>query len=1495
MPITQFHLPSTSPRLRRSEPFRKPTRVLACSILALCGVALAPTNSAAQTWLNAPATNNWNTAGNWAPANIPDIAGETAIFTNSTVTNPTITGPITIDGITINGATAFTIDNQDVVAIVAAGLANTSGLTQTINNSTLFSELNFENAATVGTGFVINNSGFVNFDDNSSAGVATVNNVVADGILNFLGSATGGNATLVNAGSGVTGSSIIFANTTTAGAATITNSGTNALVLFGGSSQGGTANISNTAAGATTQFSNNASGGTASITNVADDTTVTFTNSASAGGATIVSSGAFSSVSFNDTSTGGTSNITLSGNTAIADFLDNATAGGATINLTNATALLNFFDSASGGTAIINNSASSGTFPSSVVGFFNNSNALNATITNSGQNAQTLFSNNATANAATINNTGTDSNTTFVASATAGTANISNSGSGSSTIFGQTATAGSATIQASGGFSNVRFIQNSSAGTSNITLSGNTAIGDFLDNATASGATINLTNPTALLNFFDATTAGTATINNQANSGTFPSSIVGFFNTSSALNSQINNTGTNSQTLFSDTATASGATIANSGSDSNTTFVASATAGAANISNSGSGSSTIFGQTATAGSATIVSGGGLSNVRFIENSSAGTSNITLSGDTAIGDFLNNATASGATINLTNPTALLNFFDTTNAGTATINNQANSGTFPGAIVGFFNTSSALNSSINNSGTNAQTLFSDTATASGAAIQNSGVDSNTTFIVSASASTSNITNTGTGSSVIFGQNSTAGDSTIVSSGGNSFVRFRDSSTGATSSITLSGSTALGEFLNNSTAGDADITLTNATALLSFFDSSNAGTSSINNQGGGAAPAAIVGFFDNSNAQTSVIVNGGANTQTLFAENSNANGVTVTNSGAGSRTVFSGNATGGSAVLINANPTSGIDISSLLTSSLTIGSFEGNGTLFLGSQTLTAGSNNRDITFSGVIRDGGASGGVGGALVKVGTGTWTLSGTNTFTGGMDIQLGTVVVENPQALGLGNVRLSNGILRGGPALTEIRVGGNYTQTGGELQLRIGGTGNDQHDRLVVAGTANLGGRLKLDTVGGYAPQSGDRVELVTAGGGVNGEFATVQTAAPLVEGQLQYLSNEVVLSFVRTAFEDIAKTPNQKSTARALDQALLNPGGAELLAYLDTLPIDALPDALDRLAPEELGALFSIPRTAAYAQAFTVLHRLDEIRAANRNGMMEPVLGGPAKEMKEVVGEAPRFGAFAHGSGEFINFGGNSNARGYDLDAGGVTIGADYQWSPNFVIGFLANYTRGRIDLNRGGEIESDSVRGGVYASVFGAGGYLTGYLGGGYNDFDTKRDGLGGNAHGQTDGAEFNALIAAGYDAHFGGLTVGPIATYQYTFAKTDAFRERGSLAPLDIHSENHRSSRTNLGIRVAYEIPMGSITITPEVRASWQHEFGDRTFATTAQFGFGGPDFTVTTPDIGRDAFVLNAGFTLQLSPTFGAHAYYHGDFGTSNYDAHLFLLGARVSF
>lgn len=60
-----------------------------------------------------------------------------------------------------------------------------------------------------------------------------------------------------------------------------------------------------------------------------------------------------------------------------------------------------------------------------------------------------------------------------------------------------------------------------------------------------------------------------------------------------------------------------------------------------------------------------------------------------------------------------------------------------------------------------------------------------------------------------------------------------------------------------------------------------------------------------------------------------------------------------------------------------SLSVGSIDGGGTYELGADQLFVGSNGRSGNVSGLIEDGGAGGGIGASLIKVGHGTLKLSG--------------------------------------------------------------------------------------------------------------------------------------------------------------------------------------------------------------------------------------------------------------------------------------------------------------------------------------------------------------------------------------------------------------------------------------------------------------------------------------------------------------------------------------
>ena len=130
------------------------------------------------------------------------------------------------------------------------------------------------------------------------------------------------------------------------------------------------------------------------------------------------------------------------------------------------------------------------------------------------------------------------------------------------------------------------------------------------------------------------------------------------------------------------------------------------------------------------------------------------------------------------------------------------------------------------------------------------------------------------------------------------------------------------------------------------------------------------------------------------------------------------------------------------SLLTTGTTIGSFEGTGRIFLGTAPITVGGNDLSTEVSGNIE---GTGGLGppSALIKVGAGTLTLSGHNSYTGTTTVNGGRLtingrtdsdVIVNPSGnLGgsgtVGGNVVNNGSLAPGNSIGALTVNGSYTQ----------------------------------------------------------------------------------------------------------------------------------------------------------------------------------------------------------------------------------------------------------------------------------------------------------------------------------------------------------------------------------------------------------------------------------------------------------------------------------
>lgn len=128
--------------------------------------------------------------------------------------------------------------------------------------------------------------------------------------------------------------------------------------------------------------------------------------------------------------------------------------------------------------------------------------------------------------------------------------------------------------------------------------------------------------------------------------------------------------------------------------------------------------------------------------------------------------------------------------------------------------------------------------------------------------------------------------------------------------------------------------------------------------------------------------------------------------------------------------------------------------------------------------------------GKLTKKGSGTLTLTGSNTFSGGLEIDAGVLRAASANALGKGDVYLAAGTLVS-DAAAPLAIPGGFTQLdAGTLELDIGGGGAG---RLAVGGRVTLaGGALNVVFAPGHVPSVGDTLDVIGAGT-IQGRFAAI------------------------------------------------------------------------------------------------------------------------------------------------------------------------------------------------------------------------------------------------------------------------------------------------------------------------------------------------------------------------------------------------------------------
>ncbi len=141
--------------------------------------------------------------------------------------------------------------------------------------------------------------------------------------------------------------------------------------------------------------------------------------------------------------------------------------------------------------------------------------------------------------------------------------------------------------------------------------------------------------------------------------------------------------------------------------------------------------------------------------------------------------------------------------------------------------------------------------------------------------------------------------------------------------------------------------------------------------------------------------------------------------------------------------------------------------------------------------------------GSVIKDGPGTWTLCGTQYYTGNTIVSNGTLRLSNNCVLARSLTVAPSGTLAGSATVQEDLV------MNGTRRVEI--RSDSDYDTLTVGYDITLGGTLDLVEMNGYKMPANMPMTILSAGGTVTGAFATVSggfTVTPSADGRQLLLS---------------------------------------------------------------------------------------------------------------------------------------------------------------------------------------------------------------------------------------------------------------------------------------------------------------------------------------------------------------------------------------------------
>lgn len=592
---------------------------------------------------------------------------------------------------------------------------------------------------------------------------------------------------------------------------------------------------------------------------------------------------------------------------------------------------------------------------------------------------------------------------------------------------------------------------------------------------------------------------------------------------------------------------------------------------------------------------------------------------------------------------------------------------------------------------------------------------------------------------------------------------------------------------------------------------------------------------------------------------------------------------------------------------------------GTLAASSVIFGAGSGN--IVFNHTSGSYEFAAGISGTgAIEAISGTTVLTGNSSgFNGATTVSRGTLAVNGSlggtvdvlaggrlQGSGtIGSMTVGSGaVLAPGNSIGTLAIAGDATfGAGSRYEVEVDPAGTDS-DRIHATGTVTInGGAVRhIGLSGAYSPSSS--YTIVTADGGVNGQFASVISDFAFLDPTLSYDPNNVYLRLERNnvSFCAVAQTLNQCAAGggaqslglgHPVHDAVLSLGEAGARAAFDALSGEVHASAKAALI-EESGAL----RSAA----------TDRLRSAFGavGAAQMPVLSYGFTADKAVatrgpmprLGSADRFAVWGQGYGSWGRRDGDGNAAKLSRSTGGLVVGADAAAFDSLRFGAFAGYSRTRFEVrDRISSGDSDNYHLGLYGG--GQWGALGLRAGGSYSwhEVETTRTAAfqGFSNALKTDYSAGTAQVFGelGYRVDLGQVAIEPFAGLAYVNLRSDAFGEWGGPAALAGRGSTTATSFSTLGVRASTGFALQGMDMTFRGTLAWRHAFGDVTPLATVAFTGGGA-FTVAGVPIARNAALLEAGLDVAIAASATLGLSYTGQLATDSQD-HAFKGNLAVRF